>query len=70
VGACIFWFVISSVESFLREADSAGWAPGFLQGPEAVGAVTFIIVGLALALLIVFRPQGIFGNRNEIRLET
>jgi neutral amino acid transport system permease protein len=70
VGACIFWFVIAGVESFLREADTAGYLPGFLQGPEAVGAVTFILVGLALALLIVFRPQGIFGNRNELRLET
>jgi neutral amino acid transport system permease protein len=70
VGACIFWFVISSIESFLRQADGQGWLPGFLEGPEAVGAVTFIVVGLALALLIVFRPQGIFGNRNEIRLET
>jgi neutral amino acid transport system permease protein len=70
VGACIFWFVISSIESFLRQADGQGWLPGFLEGPEAVGAVTFIIVGLALAMLIVYRPQGIFGNRNEIRLET
>ncbi|MGH8983724.1 MAG: branched-chain amino acid ABC transporter permease [Acidimicrobiia bacterium] len=70
VGAFIFWFVISGVESFLRQADSEGYLPGFLQGTEAVGAVTFILVGLALGLLIVFRPQGIFGNRNELRLET
>ena len=70
IGAFIFWFVISGVESFLRQADTAGYLPGFLQGTEAVGAVTFILVGLALALLIVFRPQGIFGNRNELRLET
>jgi neutral amino acid transport system permease protein len=69
IGAFIFWFVISGVESFLRQADTQGYLPGFLQGTEAVGAVTFILVGLALALLIVFRPQGIFGNRNELRLE-
>ncbi|MGH9031486.1 MAG: branched-chain amino acid ABC transporter permease [Acidimicrobiia bacterium] len=69
VGTFIFWFVISGVESFLRQADGQGWLPGFLQGSEAVGAVTLILVGLALGLLIVFRPQGIFGNRNEIRLE-
>jgi neutral amino acid transport system permease protein len=70
VGALIFWFVISGVESFLRQADQEGLLPGFLEGTEAVGAVTLIIVGIALALLIVFRPQGMFGNRNEIRLET
>jgi neutral amino acid transport system permease protein len=70
VGTFIFWFMISGIESFLRQADGQGWLPGFLEGSEAVGAVTLILVGLALALLIVFRPQGIFGNRNEIRLET
>jgi len=70
VGAFIFWFVIAGTESFLRQADQEELLPGFLQGSEAVGAVTLILVGLALALLIVFRPQGIFGNRNEIRLET
>jgi neutral amino acid transport system permease protein len=70
VGTLMFWFVISGVESFLRQADQEELLPGFLEGTEAVGAVTLILVGLVLAVLIVFRPQGIFGNRNEIRLET
>jgi branched-chain amino acid transport system permease protein len=28
-----------------------------------------MIVGLGLALLMIFRPQGIFGDRNEMMLE-
>jgi branched-chain amino acid transport system permease protein len=70
VGTIIFWFTLSTIESFLRQANREGWLPGFLEGSESIGAFTLVLVGLALALLIVFRPQGIFGNRNEIRLQT
>ena len=29
----------------------------------------FILVGLGLILLMIFRPQGIFGNREEMQLD-
>jgi branched-chain amino acid transport system permease protein len=31
--------------------------------------VRFIIMGLALIALMVFRPQGIFGDRREIAID-
>jgi branched-chain amino acid transport system permease protein len=34
-----------------------------------VGQVRFMLVGLGLALLMVFRPQGLFGNKQEMALE-
>ena len=34
-----------------------------------VGQVRFILVGLALMLLMIFRPQGIFGDQKEIALD-
>jgi branched-chain amino acid transport system permease protein len=34
-----------------------------------VGAVRFMLVGIALLLLLVFRPQGIFGDKREIALD-
>ena len=37
----------------------------FMTDAQA-GAVRFIIVGIALMLLMVFRPQGILGDRKEI----
>jgi branched-chain amino acid transport system permease protein len=43
----------------------------FLELPltdEKVAALRFLIVGLALILLVAFRPQGIFGKRQEMVL--
>jgi branched-chain amino acid transport system permease protein len=34
-----------------------------------VGAVRFMLVGVALLLLLVYRPQGILGDRKEIALD-
>jgi ABC-type branched-subunit amino acid transport system permease subunit len=33
-----------------------------------VAALRFLIVGLVLILLMVFRPQGLFGKREEMVL--
>jgi branched-chain amino acid transport system permease protein len=30
------------------------------------GQSRFIIVGIVLMLLVIFRPQGIFGNKKEL----
>jgi neutral amino acid transport system permease protein len=70
IGAMIFWFVITFVDNVLAEAvrtDSLpGWLPSWLQVDGTnFGQVKFIIAGAALALLVVFRPQGIFGDRRE-----
>ena len=34
-----------------------------------VDQIQFWIVGISLALLIVFRPQGIFGSKEEMALD-
>jgi branched-chain amino acid transport system permease protein len=39
-----------------------------MDGPQ-VGQVRFMLVGLGLALLMVYRPQGIFGSREEMMLD-
>jgi ABC-type branched-subunit amino acid transport system permease subunit len=69
VGAMLFWFLISASDTMLRQL-TRGSDPviTFLSG-EAVGAFRFVLVGLLLALLVVFRPQGIFGDRKEVQLD-
>jgi branched-chain amino acid transport system permease protein len=59
IGAVIFWFVFSFLGSLLSEAFPT----------SNTGAARIAIVGLILMLLMVFRPAGILGSREEMRLE-
>jgi neutral amino acid transport system permease protein len=68
VGAVIFQFVFAGSQSLLAQLDDNGWLPGFLQGNQARGALSLALVGLSLALMVAYRPQGIFGNKEEIAL--
>ena len=69
VGAMLFVFVLSVTDNFLRQA-TAGPNPliTFIDGQD-VGAIRLILVGLGLGLLIVFRPQGLLGDRREVLLD-
>ena len=69
VGAVIFWLIIQLTDQILRQAIGAGYIPDSIMDTTQVGAVRFILVGLGLLLLIVFRPQGIFGDKREIALD-
>jgi branched-chain amino acid transport system permease protein len=69
VGAVIFWLFIQFSDQILRQAISAGYIPDSFMDTTQVGAVRFILVGLGLMLLIIFRPQGIFGDKREIALD-
>lgn len=68
VGAVIFWFIISGLQSTMRRLSDAGSLPEFLGG-QAVGAVTLTFVGALIMTLMIFRPQGILGNRRELQLD-
>jgi neutral amino acid transport system permease protein len=68
LGSIIFWFLVSGTDSLLREASGAGVLPGFLDSGDAIGAFRFVLVGVGLMLLMIFRPQGILGSRREISL--
>ena len=69
VGAVVYWFVIQFADRFLREAIDAGWVPGDVIRSTDVGAVRFALVGLMLILLMVYRPQGLLGRREEVLLD-
>ena len=65
VGTLIFFFVIQFIDNILSEATRLGRVPEWLVTPNNFGQVKNIVSGAALALLVVFRPQGIFGDRRE-----
>lgn len=64
IGAVVLWFVLTVVDELLRGLIQIGALP-FLQSSDA-GALRHAAVGVVLLLLIVFRPQGLIGNRKEM----
>ena len=64
VGAMIFWVVLSLTQNLLAGLIESG-AITFLSIVQA-GQLRFILVGIALMLLMIFRPQGVFGNKKEL----
>ncbi len=64
VGSMIFWVLLSFFSGFMARAVEAGWFP-FMTQVQA-GQLRFILVGIAIMLIVVFRPQGIFGNKKEL----
>jgi len=69
VGAAIFWVVLSLTDNVLRGMIRIGAMPDWLMTEIQAGAVRYILVGVALMLLMVYRPQGIFGDRRELALD-
>lgn len=68
VGALIFWFILAGFDSLLRSLASHDVLPAALTSGQALGAGRFVLVGLGLMSLMIFRPQGIFGDRREMVL--
>jgi len=68
-GTIVFWFLLVFVQQILTEAVAADWIPSSILAADQVGQVKYILVGLGLMLLMIFRPQGIFGDRKELALD-
>jgi neutral amino acid transport system permease protein len=69
VGAMIFWMLMSLTENILRQAVNNDKLPDSLIDGVQVGQVRYILMGIGLMLLMVFRPQGIFGDKREIAID-
>ena len=69
VGAMIFWAVLSLTDNVLAQMIQGGYMPTWLMTDTQAGQVRFMLVGLALMLLMIFRPQGIFGDRRELAID-
>ena len=69
LGAVILWVTLSLTDTLLRGAVTAGYVPTWLMDGVQVGQVRFILLGVALMLLMTYRPQGILGDRRELVLD-
>ena len=64
IGSMIFWVLLSFFSGFIARAVEAGWFP-FMSQVQA-GQLRFILVGIAIMVIVIFMPQGIFGNKKEL----
>jgi branched-chain amino acid transport system permease protein len=74
IGPMLFWALLAFTGVFLSElSDAQGRVSVFgvelLRDASAVLQFRLMLVGIALILLMVYRPQGIFGNRKEMALD-
>jgi neutral amino acid transport system permease protein len=71
VGSMIFWFLIAGIGSFFSEATKGPnpVIPDWIMEPDQASLIRLILLGLGLMLLMIFRPQGIFGDRREIAID-
>jgi len=62
VGAIVYWFVISVLNSVLTQVIGDGW---WIFDTTDTGAIRYVLVGLTIVLLLVFRPQGLLGDKDK-----
>jgi branched-chain amino acid transport system permease protein len=76
VGAAIFWGLFNFLTAVLGQIARLGALPigpleipvnGVLR-PAEVGPFVFALLGIGIIALLIFRPQGVFGDRREISL--
>ena len=70
-GAIIFWFMISFLDLVFGAMTSGNdpMIPAWIMSSQQASLLRFIIMGLALMLLMIYRPQGIFGDRRELAID-
>jgi branched-chain amino acid transport system permease protein len=68
VGSMLFWFVLAGVDSFLNQGIQHAGFDSVINTTD-IGPIRFALVGLALILLMVFRPQGLLGDRKEALID-
>ncbi len=69
VGSILYWGLITFIRNLGRQLVSAGLIPTSIMDTSQVDQIQFWIVGISLALLMIFRPQGIFGSKEEMMLD-
>ncbi len=65
IGSMIFWGLLSLSDDLLNAGVNSG-VINFIT-TDQIGTIRFMIVGLSLMLLVIFRPQGLFGNKKELQ---
>ena len=63
IGAVIFWVLMAFLDNVLPQLAADDILP--ITNIQAA-VIRYIFVGVGLLLIVIFRPQGIFGNKKEL----
>ncbi len=71
VGSVIFWFLLTALGIFFTQATRGADSliPAWIMTSQQASLMRFIFLGLGLMLLMIYRPQGIFGDRRELAID-
>ncbi len=69
IGAAVFWFLIQLTAGVLTDMINRGWIPSALLTTDEVLTFRYVLVGLGLIALAVWRPQGLLGKREELLID-
>ena len=69
IGGMMFWSIFTFVSETADQAAKANIIPNSVMTDVQAGVIPFIFLGIALMVLMVFRPQGIFGDRKELEVD-
>jgi branched-chain amino acid transport system permease protein len=64
LGAMTFWVILSLTQGILFGLVDSGLVD--FMSVTQVGQIRFMLVGLLLMLLVIYRPQGFLGNKKEM----
>jgi branched-chain amino acid transport system permease protein len=69
LGSIVFIGLFVFLENTLVQAIRAGYIPEAIMNSNQVGIVRGILVGAGLMALMIFRPQGLIGDKKELQLD-
>ena len=69
LGAVIFWFVLVFVEELLRQLVDNDWIPDAVIDASNVASVRLVLMGAMLIALMIWRPQGLLGKKEEVLID-
>jgi branched-chain amino acid transport system permease protein len=64
LGSIIFWAALMLIKSVMRVG-----VPESVMRTEQIEQFGWIVVGVTLMLLVIFRPQGILGDKKELAID-
>lgn len=67
IGGVIWYSLFSFMNNLVSQMKANDVFPNSVEANA--GQLPFVFLGVALMLLVVFRPQGIFGDRREVELD-